>query len=694
MPSIAPKFSRLWHGADYNPDQWQHDQHVLEDDFRLAQLANVNALSVAIFAWAKLEPTEGRYDFDWLDRTFDRAEKHGIAINLATPSSSPPRWLLKKHPEILQVDKGRVRGEPGCRQRFCHTIPIYREHVARINTALAQRYAKHPALAMWHISNEYHNDCWCDLCVAAWRDWLKARYGTLDNLNVQWWAAFWSNTFSSWDEVHPNWERTGYPNNFNGQVLDWKRFQSHQCTEFMKHEIATLRTHSPNIPVTTNMMGFFPHVDYAKQADVIDYISWDCYPTLGGDMSQVAFAHAYMRGLKSNKPWLLMEQSPSATNWQGHGTLKPPGVLRLWSYQAIAHGSDSAMYFQFRRGLGGSEKYHGAIIEHEGTEKPRVFQEVAALGAELNKLSRHLIGTTVTPARIGILYDTECRWAFEGSQGFSHDKNYVTTIGKHYRALWRQNIPVNLVRTDDDWSQYDILIAPVWYMVKSGTFPHQGSPEQLKTKLNEARKIEAFVNAGGTFVTTYLSGLVNESDLVYPGGYPAPLRKLLGIWAEEIDCHAPGSQPNRMRLVNNFRLGHQTAYDCDRFFDLIHTEGAQVLAVYATNWYAGRPCLTRNTFGKGSAYYLATDADDAFLIDLYAALAAEKRITPLAEQTDGIEVLERVGPDRRLLFILNHTPEDRTLTLKNLRGIDLLTDNSIDGTLDLSPYGLALIAIT
>ena len=684
---INPKLPTLWHGGDYNPDQWPPE--VRAEDARLMKLAHVNVASTAIFAWSQLEPRPGEYDWSWLDETFERLSRAGVSVALATPSAAHPRWLTALHPEVQAVDRSGHRLPHGTRQRFCPTSPVYREHVARIDRALAGRYRDHPSLVLWHVSNEYGNACWCDLCAAEFRTWLEERYGTLDHLNHQYWSTFWSHRFGAWSEIIPPYAACGVVP--DGLVLDWRRFQSHQVCDFFKHEAGVLAEVTPEVPITTNLMGFYGGLDYAKFADVMDVISWDSYPKVGGDPGFVACTHALMRGLKHNLPWLLMEQTPSSTNWMEYNTLKAPGVMRLWSWQAIGHGSDSSMYFQWRRSRGGHEKFHGAVVAHVGHERPRVFQEVAALGEEMDRLGRRIVGTRVAKARVGVLWDQENRWALEGSCGPSRDKRVIETAAKHYRAVWRSNIPVDMVRMDADWSPYDVLIAPMLYLVKSGRFPLQAPPEEMTPRANEAEKIEKWVAAGGTFVATYLTGIVNESDLVYEGGYPGPLRPVLGLWAEEIDMPEPGKGANTLVTRKSAFAGAKPKYTCDRVFDLIHAEGAKVLATYGSNWYKGRPCLTVNPCGQGLAYYIATDPEDAFLADFYRAAAAAKGIVPLVKPAADVEALLREGPDRKLLFLLNHAAKARQVSLGKVRGKDLLSGKAVKDQVKLEPYGVRII---
>lgn len=684
---INPKLPTLWHGGDYNPDQWPED--VRRDDPRLMNLAHVNVASTAIFAWSQLEPEPGRYDWSWLDATFERLHRAGVSIALATPSAAHPRWLTALHPEVQAVDSHGHRLPHGTRQRFCPTSPVYREHVARINRALAERYKDHPALVLWHISNEYSNVCWCDLCAAQFRRWLQERYGTLEVLNEQYWSTFWSHRFSDWSEIFPPYVPCGIVP--EGMQLDWRRFQTHQVCDFFKHEIGVLAEVTPGVPVTTNLMGFFDGLDYAKFADVMDCISWDSYPRVGGDHGFTACSHAMMRGLKGNRPWLLMEQTPSSTNWMEHNTLKPPGLMRLWSWQAMGHGSDASMYFQWRRSRGGHEKFHGAVVAHLGSEKPRVFQEVATLGAEMARIGNRVVGTRAAKARVGVLWDQENRWALELSCGPGREKRIVETAAKHFKAVWRQNMAVDVVRMDADWSQYDVLIAPMLYMVRSGTYPREAPAEEMKPRLDEAAKIAAWVKAGGTFVATYLTGIVNESALVHEGGYPGPLRPVLGVWAEEIDTNEPGKAANKIVMARGAMGGLKARYACDRVFDLIHAEGAKVLATYGSNWYKGRPCLTVNRVGDGLAYYVATDAEDAFLEDFYRAVAAAKGIKPAVKPVDDVEVLVREGPDRRLVFLLNHAAKAREVDLGKVKGKDLLSGKALKGRVKLEPYGVRII---
>jgi len=502
-PPINPKLPHFIHGADYNPDQWLDYPEVLAEDLRLMKLANCNAMSVGIFAWAALEPEEGRFEFGWLDRVMDQLAANGIYAILATPSGARPAWLSQKYPEVLRVEADRKRILHGNRHNHCYTSPVYREKVEIINTKLAERYKEHPALLVWHVSNEYGGECHCALCQEKFRAWLRNKYQTLTALNQAWWTAFWSHTYTDWSQIEspaPHGEGSNH-----GLNLDWKRFVTHQTLDFFKHECAPLRAITPTVPVTTNFMGTYPGLDYWKFADELDVISWDSYPRWHGKKSDAqtaaatAFVHDLNRSLKQGKPFMLMESTPSMTNWQGVAKLKRPGMHLLSSLQAVAHGSDTVQYFQWRKGRGGSEKFHGAVVDHVGHERTRVFQDVQEVGALLKCLDP-VVGTTVEP-EVALIFDWENRWALEDAQAIREEKKYEETCYRHYYPFWSRGVPVDVINEDADFSRYRLLIAPMLYMIRPGV----------------AERISQFVADGGTFVATYWSGIVDENDRSFWG---------------------------------------------------------------------------------------------------------------------------------------------------------------------------------
>jgi len=422
---ISEKYPHFLHGGDYNPDQWLNYPRILDEDIRLMKLANWNVVSLGIFAWAAIEPEEGNYQFEWLDRIMDKLYDNGIYVILATPSAAPPAWLVQKYPEVARVDSNRVRHLFGGRQNHCFTSPIYREKVRNINRKLAERYKDHPALVAWHVSNEYGNDCHCDLCQEAFRTWLKKKYNNdIKRLNHEWWSYFWSHTFTDWSQIQT--PSSIGETTIHGLNLDYKRFVTDQTIDFFKNEIAPLKEFTPNVPITTNFMGTFPGLNYWKFAKHLDFISWDSYPTWHGNEEdwvvayKTAFVHDINRSLKGGQPFMLMESTPSVTNWQPVSKLKRPGMHALSSIQAVAHGADTVLYFQWRKSRGGFEKFHGAVVDHCGHENTRVFKDVKEVG-EMLKMLDPIIGTSVK-SEVAIIYDWENNWAIEDAKGPRQEK--------------------------------------------------------------------------------------------------------------------------------------------------------------------------------------------------------------------------------------------------------------------------------
>ena len=674
---INAKCPHFLHGGDYNPDQWPEE--VWAEDMCLMKLAHCNAMTVGIFSWARLEPAEGQYDFGWLDRVMDMlADSGGYAV-LATPSGARPAWLARKYPEVLRVRSDRGRNLFGVRHNHCLTSPIYRQKTRSINRMLAERYGNHPALLVWHLSNEYNGECHCDLCRAAFREWLQRKYGTLDALNLAWWAAFWSHTYSDWEQIDPP-SPIG-EESVHGLNLDWKRFVTEQTVDFMRNEIEALREFTPNVPVTTNLMGAFPGLNYWKLAPHLDVISWDSYPAWhsGDDVAlaaEIAFVHDLNRSLKGGKPFMLMESVPSATNWMPVAKVKRPGMHALSSLQAVAHGSDTVQYFQWRKSRGSAEKLHGAVVDHVGHERTRVFRDVADVGRKLEKLDA-VVGTTVQPD-VAIIYDWENMWAVNDAQGPRRgDKGYLADCKSHYRPFWSRGIPVDIVDMEQDLSRYKLVIAPMLYMVRPGV----------------GERIAAFVRAGGTLVSTYWSGIADENDLCFLGGFPGPLRPVLGIWAEEIDALYEGEENGVMPVAGN-ELGLSGRYVARELCDLIHAESAQVLATYESDFYAGRPAVTANEFGDGRAYYIASRNDERFLDDLYGSLAAQLGLLRSldADLPHGVSAQLRTDGQRQYVFLMNFGAAPTRVELADGVYTDLLTGKEIKDRAELGTYGVMVLA--
>lgn len=673
---ISTKLPKMFYGGDYNPEQW--DQATHQEDLRMFKLAGIDIATINVFSWAKNQPDEITYNFGWLDELIDSLYESGIYVCLATSTGAHPAWMATKYPDVLRVDKDGRKRKFGGRHNSCPNSPTYRLYSERIAHKLAERYKDHPAVLVWHVSNEYGGDCYCDNCERAFRVWLKEKYQTLDQLNRAWNTAFWGHTFYDWDEIvlpsNLSEEWGDRYTNFQGISLDYSRFNSDSMLNCYKLEYNAIKKHVPESVVTTNLMGFFKQLDYFKWAKYMDIISWDSYPSLTTPPSETAMANDLMRGLKDGMPFMLMEQTPSQQNWQPYNSLKRPGVMRLQSYQTVAHGADTVMFFQLRRSIGACEKYHGAVIEHVGHENTRVFREVAQLGEELQRIGDRLLDSRAD-AKAAIVFDWDNWWAIEKSSGPTIALNYVQQIHKYYAAFYNRNVQVDMVSVDTDLSAYDLVVAPVLYMVKPGF----------------AEKLEAFVENGGTFLTTFFSGIVNENDLVTVGGYPGKLRKMLGIWVEEIDALFP-DQKNKVVLKDKFgKL--QGSYECGMLCDLLHTEGAEVIAEYGEDFYKGMPAVTRHTFGKGEAYYVATDPEQCFLDELIEKITTDKGIQPNLSAPSGVEVSRRVKDGISYLFVLNHNTEIVSYDLGQLEAEDLISGHQLSGTVSIEGRDVQILEV-
>ena len=668
---------RLLHGGDYNPDQWLDYPEILKKDLELMKEAKINTVSLGIFAWSALEPREGEFHFEWLDQIMDDVAAMGGNVILATPSGARPAWLSQKYPEVLRTNANRQKMLHGGRHNHCFSSPVYREKVALINRKLAQRYGQHPAVIMWHISNEYGGDCHCEYCQANFRKWLQARYGTLTALNEAWWGPFWSHSFSDWAQVEspsPLGESA-----VHGLNLDWKRFVTDQTIDFFEHEIKDIRHITPDIPVTTNFMADtmdlipFQSLNYERFAKHVDILSWDCYPAWHNDWettadlaSKVGFIDDLYRSLK-DQPFLLMESTPSGVNWHPVNKTKRPGMHLLSSMQHIAHGSDSNLYFQIRKSRGSSEKFHGAVIDHDNSSDNRVFQDVKEVGTLMEKIQGVKGGRK--KAKVAILYDWENNWALDDAQGYAQGtKRYPQTLQEHYRYFWNQDIPVDVVTPRYDLSGYDLVVAPMLYLLR----------ETDMTALKE------YVAAGGTLVSTYITGVVNEADLTYLNGWPQALQELFGIRVKETDVYYPKDH-NRIQTATG-------DYAVKDYAALLEVQEAEVLARYQEGFYQNEAAVTSHSFGQGTAYFIAPRTEQAFLDEFYGARVEDLHLAnPLVVAGNPeVSIQSRKQAGRNYHFVMNFSETVQEVTLAQELH-DLLTDETVPNALHLQPYQVRVL---
>ena len=673
MTVSTPKFPHILHGGDYNPEQWRDYPDILDKDIELFKKANINCVSLGIFSWAALEPEKDKFCFEWLDEVIEKLYANGIYVNLATPSGARPQWLAQEYPEVLRVGQNGIRNFFGHRHNHCYTSPAYRERVRIINTKLAERYASNPAIILWHISNEFGGECHCELCQEKFREWLKEKYGSLDNLNHAWWSHFWSHTYTDWSQLHsPSYMGE---TSIHGLDIDWRRFVTDRTIDFMKAEISAVKSVDPDIPVTANLMGIYAYeLNYFKLGRELDVVSWDSYPDWHNPnvsdfitARNESLSHDMMRSIKK-QPFLLMECTPSTTNWRSVSKLKKPNMHELSVINAIAHGSDSGMYFQLRQSRGSAEKFHSAVISHTGTDNTRVFREVSKTGADLQNLSKTVYGSSF-PAEAAIIFDTENKWALDKIQGPRNaGLDYFGLIQNCYDYFFRNGINVDILDCDSEFSGYKLIIAPMLYMFRGGI----------------QEKLRSFVSEGGTLISTAFTGVVNDTDLCFLGeATKEKLSDVFGMWVEEIDGLHDG-QKNSLNFNGK-------EFDLHDICEIIHTAKGHQLAKYQCDYYKGTPAMTENHFGKGWAFHICSIPDTALLNEIIGERDVELQLersisTPLP---DGVTANYRVNGERIIVFLQNFNSFPITMELDGVY-TDILSEKAMCG-ITLDGYGFAVI---
>jgi beta-galactosidase len=660
---------RLAFGGDYNPEQWPRS--VWAEDVELMRQAGVTFATVGVFSWSLLEPEPGRYELSWLDDVLDLLADGGIAVDLATATASPPPWLPHLHPEILPVTRDGLRLWPGGRQAWCPSSPVFREHAVALTEQLATRYHDHPALAMWHVSNEYgcHNaPCYCDVSAEAFRTWLRDRYGDVDALNEAWGTAFWSQRYTTFDHVLP--PRLAPTISNPTQELDYRRFTSDALLDQFTAEREVLHRLSPGVPVTTNFMTMngFRHLDYHRWAPLMDVVSTDHYLVAAepDPEADLAFSGDLTRGLAGGRPWLLMEHSTSAVNWQPVNVAKTPGQMLRNSLAHVAHGAEGLGFFQWRQSRAGAEKFHSALVPHAGTDTD-LWREVVHLGAVAGRLGE-VVGSRVE-ARVALVWDYEAGWACNLPSHPSSLVHYGDEAHAVHAALLHRGVTCDVVHPESSLTAYDVVIVPTLYLMRDAAVD----------------AVTAAASAGAQVVVTYFSGIVDEHDHVRLGGYPGALRELLGV---RVDQFRPLLATEQVELddgsVASLWSEHVTVVEPDDDAE----KPAEVLTRYTGGALDGMPAVTRRTVGEGAAWYVSTRLDPTGLDRLLARVLETADVHAPVDAPRGVEQVRRRGDRASYLFLINHRDDDVRL---DVSGHDLVGDAAVDGELVLAAGGVAVL---
>lgn len=720
----------IYYGGDYNPEQW--DEATIRADIELMQQAGVNLVSLGIFSWAKLEPREGEYQLDWLAELLDQLHAAGIAVDLATGTASPPPWLAHRYPETLPVTAAGVRLRAGSRQQYSPSSAVFRAKATALTRQLALRFGTHPAVVMWHVSNEYGchvNECFSEESRQAFRGWLRDRYGSVEALNQAWGTAFWSQQYGDFAEVEPPAPLPTYAN--PAQSLDWRRFSDHALYSCFAAEAAVLRELTPHIPVTTNFMGMFERCDYWQWARGVDVVSNDCYPDPADPRAAIDFAlnADLMRSLGGGKPFWLMEQTAGLVQWRARNSRKQPGQLKLWSLQQVARGADAILFFQWRQSVQGAETFHSGMLPHAGVESP-TWREVVDLGQSLKKLDC-LVGEGVQ-AHAGMLFDWESLWARQSAIGPVEDAT-VQAVRGWYSTLFNAGMVVDfLPSADKPAGVNDVFPAAPTARVDSDAAATQtgraegeaggaSSPEsagkgeapglivvpaQFMLSAATAQRIAGWARGGAQVIVGATTGMLDGAGVAQQGGYLSQLPQA-GVrvvdyypatgeppaWLAEpvLPCEVITSQvstPGAERAVPldvaegplrraAARLlgGDGSVLQARNWAELLAVEeGTQILATYRGGALNGLPAITRREVGQGAIWYVGTELDGAARAALVTVAAAYARISnPLAGLPAGVEAVRRGNA----LFLLNHA--DTTAQIGGLSGTELLTGNEVGG---------------
>jgi len=678
--AAAPSGGQILLGVDYYPDQTP--EALWEEDSRMMSDMGFTNVRIAEFAWALMEPSEGKFEFGWLHRAIQILHKHNIGVILGTPSAAPPPWLSAKYPDIFEVNAQGQRLRPGGRRFTCPTNPVYRKLSLAIATQMAKKFGETEGVIGWQIDNELTLGsslrCYCNFCQVGFQTWLRTRYSTLDNLNQSWGTVFWSQTYTDFSQIPVPLLSGGDPN--PGLALDYDRYQSYANTSFTEEQLAMLRQMCPTHFVTTNNVGLVDTIDMRDLYAKLDFAAFDNYPGFfdmlmaqegkspspDGIATTISLGHDLARSVKGGEPFMIMEEQSGKAGQKTFAPQPETGQVRLWTYQGVAHGAMGINYFRWDTATFGAEEYWHGILNHDRSKSP-AYEEIRQTVKELKALGQEVLYSQYA-AQTALVFDYDCSWAVKIQPGH-YALDYMTQVTSWYGAISASHTGIDVIAPEADLSPYKIVFAPLAYLMSE----------------KQAAKIKSFVQAGGMFVTNFRLGVKTESSQIVRTPLPGLLRDVMGVTvADYVPIY---SAKNTVKFAPGL-AGPDG--ECGLWTDILQPTGAEVLASYTKGSHAGEAAITMNTVGSGKAVYIGADLDAASLARVLRTLSGLAGVKPPLEVPPGIELTVRRAGDKQWIFVLNHTSVSQSVSIPKTF-TDLLTGGTHTGKVDVSGYGVRVL---